>query len=253
MSAPDLPERPSLLIVEDESHLARGLRLNFELEGFEVQIAGSGREAFAQLARARPFSAIVLDVTLPDLDGFDICRRLREVGDYTPVIMLTARSLTEDRVEGLESGADDYITKPFELEELVARVRSAIRRRSWERQSQARMASVLSFGDARVDFDSHEVTVRGETLHLTKLELDLVRYLAQNSGRVVSREELLQQVWKLRNHPNTRTVDNFVLRLRRHFEPDPELPRHFVSVRGAGYRFILQPEDELPPGAEEAR
>lgn len=247
MSAPDPHQRPSLLIVEDESHLARGLRLNFELEGFEVQIAGTGREAFAHLARSRPFSAIVLDVTLPDLDGFDICRRLREVGDYTPVILLTARSLTEDRVEGLESGADDYITKPFELEELVARVRSAIRRRSWERQSQARVASVLSFGDARVDFDSHEVSVRGETLHLTKLELDLVRYLAQSSGRVVSREELLQQVWKLRNHPNTRTVDNFVLRLRRHFEPDPEQPRHFVSVRGAGYRFILQPEDE-PPG-----
>ena len=243
MSATEPDERPSLLVVEDEAHLARGLRLNFELEGFEVQIACTGREAFAHLARSRPFSAILLDVTLPDLDGFDICRRLREVGDYTPVIMLTARSLTDDRVEGLESGADDYITKPFELEELVARVRSAIRRRGWERRSQARVASVLSFGEARIDFDSHEVTVRGETLHLTKLELDLVRYLAQNSGRVVPREELLQQVWKLRNHPNTRTVDNFVLRLRRHFEPDPEQPRHFVSVRGAGYRFILESEE----------
>ena len=249
MSQVDAVEPQSLLIVEDESHLARGLRLNFELEGFEVRIAETGREAFAHLARARPFSAIVLDVTLPDMDGFDICRRLRDVGDYTPVIMLTARSLTEDRVEGLESGADDYITKPFELEELVARVRSAIRRRGWERQRVSRVASVLVFGDARIDFDSHEVTVRGEPLRLTKLELDLVRYLAQNTGRVVSREELLQQVWKLRNHPNTRTVDNFLLRLRRHFEPDAAEPRHFLSVRGAGYRFILEPDAE--EGGEE--
>jgi len=237
-------DRPSILVVEDESHLARGLKLNFELEGFAVVTAGSGREAFALLAGATPYSAIVLDVTLPDMDGFDICRRLRDVGDYTPVIMLTARSLTEDRVEGLESGADDYLTKPFELEELVARVRSAIRRRGWEAQRTSRFASVLSFGDARVDFDTHEVTVRGEPLRLTKLELDLVRYFAQNTGRVISREELLQRVWGLRNHPNTRTVDNFVLRLRRHFEPDTAEPRHFVSVRGAGYRFILAPEDD---------
>lgn len=243
MTEPSPADQLSLLIVEDEAHLARGLRLNFELEDFDVELAQTGREAFALLARARPYSAIVLDVTLPDMDGFDICRRLRDVGDYTPVIMLTARSLTEDRVRGLESGADDYLTKPFELEELVARVRSAIRRRSWERQQANRVASVLSFGDARIDFDTYEVTVRGEPVRMTKLELDLVRYFAQHAGRVISREELLQRVWKLRNHPNTRTVDNFVLRLRRHFEPDAGEPTHFLSVRGAGYRFILEPED----------
>ncbi|RME24504.1 MAG: DNA-binding response regulator [Deltaproteobacteria bacterium] len=235
-------DKPSLLIVEDEAHLARGLRLNFELEGYEVETAATGREAFALLARARPHSAIILDVTLPDMDGFEICRRLREVGDYTPVIMLTARSLTEDRVEGLESGADDYLTKPFELDELVARVRSAIRRRSWEQQQADPTRWVLAFGRARIDFSTHEVTVDGRPVHLTKLELDLVRYFAQHPGRVISREELLQQVWKLRNHPNTRTVDNFVLRLRRHFEDDPQAPRHFLSVRGAGYRFIPNPE-----------
>lgn len=239
----DPVEPPSLLIVEDEDHLARALRLNFELEGFEVVTAATGREAFGALARPRPFQCIVLDVTLPDMDGFDICRRLREVGDYTPVLMLTARSLTDDRVEGLESGADDYITKPFELEELIARVRSAIRRRSWDSRGPGRSSAVLSFGEARVDFETHEVTVRGEVLHLTTLELDLLRYFAQNEGRVVSREELLQKVWKLRNHPNTRTVDNFVLRLRRHFEPDETHPRHFLSVRGAGYRFLRQPEE----------
>lgn len=240
----EAPEILSLLIVEDEDHLARALRLNFELEGFEVAIAATGREAFAALARTRPFHCIVLDVTLPDMDGFDICRRLREVGDYTPVLMLTARSLTDDRVEGLESGADDYITKPFDLGELIARVRSSIRRRDWERQRQTRSSSVLSFGGARIDFDSHEVVVNGQILHLTTLELDLLRYFAQNVGRVIPREELLQRVWKLRNHPNTRTVDNFVLRLRRHFEPDENLPRYFLSVRGAGYRFV--PEGEEP-------
>lgn len=239
----DVPESHSLLIVEDEDHLARALRLNFELEGFEVVIASTGREAFASLARSRPFHCIVLDVTLPDMDGFDICRRLREVGDYTPVLMLTARSLTDDRVEGLESGADDYITKPFDLGELIARVRSAIRRRDWERNRQSRASSVLSFGDARIDFDSHEVSVRGEVLRLTTLELDLIRYFSQNEGRVIPREELLQKVWKLRNHPNTRTVDNFVLRLRRHFEPDETQPRYFLSVRGAGYRFV--PDGEV--------
>ncbi len=235
-------DKPALLVVEDEAHLARGLKLNFELEGFEVQTAGTGRDAFALLARTRPFSAIILDVTLPDMDGFEICRRLREVGDYTPVIMLTARSLTESRVEGLESGADDYLTKPFELDELVARVRSAIRRRGWEQQQASRVQALLTFGQARIDFATHEVSVAGRPLHLTKLELDLVRYFAQNPGRVVSREELLQRVWQLRNHPNTRTVDNFVLRLRRHFEPDPQHPQHFLSVRGAGYRFIPDPD-----------
>jgi DNA-binding response OmpR family regulator len=157
--------------------------------------------------------------------------------------MLTARSMTDDRVEGLESGADDYITKPFDLGELIARVRSSIRRRDWERQRQTRSSSVLSFGGARIDFDSHEVVANGQILHLTTLELDLLRYFAQNVGRVIPREELLQRVWKLRNHPNTRTVDNFVLRLRRHFEPDENVPRYFLSVRGAGYRFVPEGED----------
>ncbi|MCB9778040.1 MAG: response regulator transcription factor [Alphaproteobacteria bacterium] len=239
-----MSDKPTLLVVEDEAHLARGLKLNFELDGYAVDTASSGREAFSFLARTEPYAAIVLDVTLPDMDGFEICRRLRDVGDYTPVIMLTARSLVEDRVQGLEAGADDYLTKPFDIEELVARVRSAIRRRGWEREQTAPVGSVLTFGEARVDFDTHEVTVRGEQVRMTKLELDLVRYFAQNSGRVVSREELLKHVWKLANHPNTRTVDNFVLRLRRHFEPDAAEPVHFLSVRGAGYRFLPDGDDD---------
>jgi DNA-binding response OmpR family regulator len=232
-----------LLIVEDERHLATGLKLNFEFEGYEVTIAGTAREAAAALARPTPFDAIVMDVTLPDSDGFELVRRVRRAGNFTPVIMLTARTLAEDRVTGLESGADDYLTKPFELDELLARVRSLIRRRQWEAAAKAApTAAVLHFGDAVVDFDTHEATVGGEPVRLTSLEMTLLRYLARNAGRVIGRDELLQQVWKLRNYPNTRTVDNFMLRLRKHFEPDPREPRYFLSIRGAGYKFV--PEGE---------
>lgn len=229
----------ALLIVEDERHLAAGLKLNFEFEGYAVTIAGTAREAAAALARPEPFDAIVMDVSLPDADGFELVKRIRRSGNFTPVIMLTARTLAEDRVTGLESGADDYLTKPFELDELLARVHSLIRRRRWEAAAKsAPPAAVLQFGAAQVDFDTHEAAVDGEALRLTSLEMTLLRYLAQNAGRVISRDELLQQVWKLRNYPNTRTVDNFMLRLRKHFEPDPREPRYFLSIRGAGYKFV---------------
>jgi two-component system OmpR family response regulator len=236
------PER--LLIVEDEHHLATGLKLNFEFEGFEVELAGTAREAAQKMADPRPFHAIVLDVSLPDTDGFELCRRIRRAGDFTPVIMLTARTLAEDRVTGLEAGADDYLTKPFELDELLARVRSLLRRQRWEaaRQQAGHSARELRFGDAVIDFDRHDVTVRGESVRLTALELELVQYFARHAERVLSREELLASVWKLQNYPNTRTVDNFVMRLRRHFERDPSSPVHFLSVRGAGYRFVPHPE-----------
>lgn len=228
-----------LLVVDDEQHLLAGLRLNFELEGYTVDTAATAREAAALLAGRKPYSAIVLDVTLPDTDGFELCRRMRQAGNLTPVIMLTARTLARDRVTGLEVGADDYLTKPFDLDELLARVRSLLRRQRWEaRRVGPSPGSALRFGRATVDFDSHEVEVGGEALKLTALELDLLRYFAQNAERVLSREELLTQVWKLRDYPNTRTVDNFVLRLRKHFEPDPADPVHFLSIRGAGYKFV---------------
>ena len=227
-----------VLIVEDEAHLAAGLKLNLELEGYEVTLAASGRQAQAQFSRPGGFDVIILDVMLPDSDGFTICRGLRESRDFTPVLMLTARNQSADRVTGLESGADDYLSKPFELDELLARVRSLLRRRNWERRNTEEVSSHYRFGLARIDFDRHEVTVDGQEVSLTSLELELLRYFAQNPERVLSRAELLEQVWKLRNYPNTRTVDNFVMRLRRHFEPDPSQPIYFHSVRGAGYRFL---------------
>ncbi len=230
-----------LLVVEDEDHLAAGLKLNLELEGYEVDVAGTAREASERLVQPEGYDALVLDVMLPDLDGFELCQRLRKAGHFVPVIMLTARSSAEDRVRGLEAGADDYMVKPFSLDELLARVRSMLRRREWEAQNGEHESATLSFGEVVVDFDTHEVSVGGEPRKLTQLELDLLRYFAENAGRVLSRDELLQKVWKLRNYSQTRTVDNFLSRLRRHFEPDPKSPVHFVSVRGAGYKFLPDP------------
>lgn len=230
-----------ILVVEDEKHLAAGLKLNLELEGFTVDVAGTAREAAQLLVAPDAYDAIVLDVMLPDIDGFSLCRRLRAAGDYTPVLMLTVRNAAEDRVEGLESGADDYLAKPFELQELLARIRSLLRRRRWEQNDpppQEQPSEILEFGNARIDFGRHEAWVGDQPVTLTRLELDLVRFMAQNEQRVLSREELLARVWNLRNYPNTRTVDNFIMRLRKHFEPNPHRPVHFLSVRGAGYKFV---------------
>ena len=234
-------KRATVLVVEDEAHLAAGLKLNLELDGYHVVLARSLREAGAQLVQAAPIDLILLDVMLPDGEGFGFCRQLRDTGHYMPVIMLTARSAAEDRVRGLDSGADDYMPKPFELSELLARVRSALRRSGWrnaDAPATEAAAAILRFGDAVVDFDTHEATAFGKPVRLTQLELDLVRYFARHPGRVLSREELLEQVWNLRNAPNTRSVDNFIVRLRKYFEREPDRPAHFVSHRGSGYRFV---------------
>jgi DNA-binding response OmpR family regulator len=232
-----MSEAPRLLVVEDEENLAAGLKLNFELEGYRVDLAGTAREA-GNLLLGESYDAIVLDVMLPDLDGFKLCQKLRDSGNVTPVLMLTARGGVDDRVEGLNVGADDYLTKPFELTELLARVRSLLRRRTWERETTDDAPVVLRLGRGVVDFEKLRAEIDGEVAHLTKLEFDLLRYFAANPDRVLSREELQREVWKLQDYPNRRMVDNFIMRLRRHFEPDPAEPKFFVSVRGAGYKFV---------------
>jgi DNA-binding response OmpR family regulator len=232
-----------ILVVEDEAHIAAGLKLNLELEGYEVDVARSLRETGAHLVQGRVYDLIILDIMLPDGDGYSLCKKLRDAGDYTPVIMLTARSGPDDRVRGLDSGADDYLAKPFELSELLARVRSALRRSHWAARDTDSSRGVLSFGRASINFDTHEVSVEGKPIRLTQLELDLLYYFARNPGRVLLREELLEQVWKLRNAPNTRSVDNFISRLRKYFETQPERPRHFLSHRGAGYKFVPEGDD----------
>lgn len=236
--------RPRLLIVEDEVHLGRALKLNFELEGFTVDVAESGKAALRELVKPVPPAAMVLDVELPDTNGFDLCEQLREGGIFAPVIMLTVRSSSEDRVRGLEAGADDYLAKPFEFSELLARVRALIRRQHWAREASAEGRGprrVVSFGRAVIDLEAHQVTVAGREISLTALELDLLAYFASNPGRVLSRKELLAEVWRVPRSQETRTVDNFVARLRKHFEIDPGSPVHFLSHRGAGYRFEPNP------------
>ena len=235
-----MADSPRLLVVEDDRNLATGLKLNFELEGYTVDLVHTVRDAGAHLLESGKYAALILDVALPDNDegGFVLCRKLRDAGDITPVLMLTARDRTPDRVRGLEAGADDYLVKPFELDELLARVRSMLRRRSWEQQVDEPKQVLVQIGATQVDFTTRVTTNAGEEIKLTALEYDLLRYFADNPGRVLSRQELQEKVWKLDNYPNSRMVDNFILRLRKHLEPDPKSPRFFVAVRGAGYKFV---------------
>lgn len=229
-----------ILVVEDERHIAMGLKLNLDLDGHQVTVAETAREAGYHLLDPDGFDLILLDVMLPDIDGLTFCKSLRDAGNTTPVLMLTANDRPEDRVAGLEAGADDYLGKPFDLEELRARVASLLRRLRWSNTNKPApgQSNALRFGNVEVDFDAYTITVDGKPAKLTRLEFDLLRYFCQHAGRVLSRQELLEHVWALSNHPNTRVVDNFIVRLRRHIEPNPRKPVHLVSVRGAGYKFM---------------
>ncbi len=228
-----------LLVVEDESHLAQGIKFNLELEGYEVDVVGDGAEAFERLRRGPAWDLILLDVMLPGMDGFELVDRLRKAGNFTPTLMLTAKGLPEDMVHGLEAGADDYLSKPFELTVLLARVKGLLRRRDWahgasEGPQRARI------GEVEVDFTSFEVKGKGGTQQLTLLEAMLLKLLVQNAGRVVPKTEILEKVWNLSPDTQTRAVDNFIVRLRRYLEVDPREPKLLVTVRGAGYRLNVE-------------
>ncbi len=225
-----------LLIVEDEAHLATGIKFNLELEGYSVEVIGDGSAAVERLLRPPGFDLVVLDVMLPGLDGFEIVDRLRKAGDYTPTLMLTAKGLPEDVVQGLEAGADDYLAKPFDLTVLLARVKGLLRRRDWAR-SPGDGPERATVGGVEVDFASFEVRRQGVVHKLTLLEAMLLKLLVQNPGRVVSKGEILEKVWNLSPDTQTRAVDNFVVRLRRYLEQDPRQPKHLLTVRGAGYRL----------------
>ena len=231
---------PRLLVVEDEAHLADGIRFNLELEGYEVETIDDGRVAATRVAPEDPrepaLDLVILDVMLPGLDGFEIVERMRQSGNFTPVLMLTAKSLPEDVVQGLEAGADDYLPKPFDLPVLLARVKGLIRRRDWTRGGTPTLEGVR-IGDSEVDFRTFEIRRGGETIPLTLLEAMLLKLLVQNRGQVVSKREILEKVWNLDPDTETRAVDNFVMRLRRHLGDDPRSPRHLETVRGAGYRL----------------
>ena len=250
----------TVLIVEDEKHLADGLRFNLEAEGYAVETAPDG-EAALSLLKARPgrFDVVVLDVMLPGKDGFTVASELRESGEFVPVLMLTARGRPEDVLRGFESGADDYLPKPFELAVLIARINGLLRRREWLQNDRAGAAAgapppppspppaaggeQFSFAGKKIDFGALELQTGERTMRLTLMEAELLRHLIRHEGRAVSRKSLLEEVWGLREDTDTRAIDNFVARLRKYIEDEPSRPRHLLTVRGVGYRFVADPPD----------
>jgi two-component system alkaline phosphatase synthesis response regulator PhoP len=243
MSAAQPAAATRVLVVEDDPHLAAGVSENLRAEGYEVATVGDGEHALAWLG-AHPCGLIVLDVMLPGVDGFGVCRTLRQQGNNTPVLFLTARGDPADRIRGLESGGDDYLAKPFHLQEFLLRVRAILRRWDWYRGASATAdTAVLRFGGNEVDFRAfHARTWNGEAQELTEKEAMILKVLAEHAGEIVSREDLLERVWGYDVFPSTRTVDNFILRLRKRFEKDPANPRHFLTVWGVGYRFLAEAE-----------
>lgn len=223
-----------VLIVEDEAHLADGLRFNFEAEGFDVEVAESGEAAMEFFAQ-HTTDVLVLDVMLPGMSGFDVARQLRAQGNFVPTLMLTARGRPEDVLKGFESGADDYLAKPFDLSILLARVRGLLRRREWMSRAPR---SVFAFRGRTIDFDALEIRKGDQRLTLTRMEASLLKYLVEREGRTVTRKELLEEVWGVHEDTDTRAIDNFIVRLRRYLEDSASDPQHLLTVRGVGYRFV---------------
>ena len=262
----------AVLIVEDEKHLADGLRFNLEAEGYAVETAPDGEKALSLLLLGKRgrFDVVVLDVMLPGKDGFAVVSELRDAGEFVPVLMLTARGRPEDVLRGFESGADDYLPKPFELSVLIARIKGLLRRREWLRRdspgateaaapspssspppptNSAPPEEVFSFGGKSIDFGALELRTGERRMRLTLMEAELLRHLIRHAGRAVSRKSLLEEVWGLREDTDTRAIDNFVARLRKYVEDEPSRPRHLLTVRGVGYRFVAESEDPPPATA----
>jgi DNA-binding response OmpR family regulator len=243
-----------VLVVEDEAHLAQGLRFNLEAEGYAAEVVGDGEAATDRLLEKKEnFDVVVLDIMLPGKDGFSVVSELRAARNYVPVLMLTARGRPEDVLKGFASGADDYLAKPFDLSILLARLQGLLRRSQWVRGAAAPGSAVpsdteelgaFSFGGKTIDFGALELRSGDHTIHLTLMESELLRHLVRNDGRIVSRKQILEEVWGLHEDTDTRAIDNFVVRLRRYIEDDPANPRHLLTVRGVGYRFLARPEKE---------
>ena len=236
----------SVLVVEDEKHLAAGLRYNLNAEGYEVETVGTAEEALALLNDGRHrFDVMVLDVMLPGMDGFSLASHLRAQGQFVPILMLTARGQAQDVLRGFEAGADDYLPKPFDLAVLLARINALLRRRQWfnkdrDRVSQSDSAKVFEFEGKTIDFEALELRSGEQTVHLTLMEAELLRYLINHEGKIVSRSAILEDVWGLREDTDTRAIDNFIVRLRKYIEDEPSRPRHLLTVRGVGYKFVAQ-------------
>ena len=222
-----------ILVVEDEPQMLLGLRDNLELEGYDVITAVDGQDGFAKAVALNP-DLVVLDIALPRKNGFEVCRELRARGQSTPIVMLTARSQETDKVLGFDLGADDYVTKPFSIVELLARIKAVLRRAA----ARPSGPSVCWIGDVEIDFRTHQARRGSRRIEFTAKEYDLLRYFVAHTGEVVSRDQILNHVWGYEDFPNTRTVDNFVAKLRQKLESSPRSPRHILTVHGAGYKFV---------------
>jgi DNA-binding response OmpR family regulator len=245
-----------VLVVEDEAHLAQGLRFNLEAEGYAAEVVGDGEAATDRLLEKKEnFDAVVLDIMLPGKDGFRVVSELRAARNYVPVLMLTARGRPEDVLKGFASGADDYLAKPFDLSILLARLQGLLRRSQWMHGGKAPNGGptdasaaddfgTFSFDGKTIDFGGLELRSGDTTIHLTLMESELLRHLVRNDGHIVSRKQILEEVWGLHEDTDTRAIDNFVVRLRRYIEDDPGKPQHLLTVRGVGYRFLAEPEKE---------
>jgi two-component system, OmpR family, alkaline phosphatase synthesis response regulator PhoP len=252
-----MPDAEHILVVEDEEHLATGIKYNLVAEGYRVTIVGDGPSAL-RILQEEPGSIdlIVLDLMLPGMSGYAVCEAFRAFDMDTPVLILTARTLTEDRTRGFDVGANQYLTKPFDLDEFISRIKNLLmfhnrrERRQWK---QAGTIAAFEFADAKINFETFEVTSHGDPVRLTQLEMTLLRYFVENEGRVIPRRELLENVWGMPGTLNTRAPDQFIRRLRKTFEPDPAQPRHFLTIRDAGYRFVAKPEpgEENDPQSDE--
>ena len=236
-----------ILVVEDEKHLAAGIKYNLEAEGYQVSAVGDGRSALQCIEQNRgQIDLVVLDIMLPGMSGYAVCEAIRAADEIMPILILSARTLAEDRTRGFDVGADQYLMKPFDLDEFLSRVKSLLAMYARRVKSAAEPPDPLpsyAFGNVAIHFDAYEVIVGDELVRMTQLEMKLLRYFVENEGRIITRRELLENVWDLPGHLSTRAPDQFILRLRKTLEPDPAHPRHFLTLRDAGYRFVAQPDD----------
>ena len=224
-----------ILIIEDEAQMRSGLKDNLEFEGYAVDVAEDGQIGLDK-SLSKSYDLIILDVMLPKLSGFDVCKKIREKGIKTPIIMLTAKGEEIDKVLGLELGADDYVTKPFSLRELLARVKAILRRTD---ESSSKTQQKITIGKLEIDFNSYTAMVEGKSVAMTHKEYEIVKYLWQHKGATVSRDNLLEEVWGYDDYPTTRTVDNFILKLRQKIEINPNRPKHILTVHGIGYKLVM--------------
>ena len=248
-----VPSAKHILVVEDERHLAMGIKFNLEAEGYQVTTIGDGPAALKLIEENETdIDLIVLDIMLPGMSGYTVCETLREHGSDVPVLILSARTLSEDRTRGFDVGANQYLSKPFDLDELLSRVRNLLTHHTRRHQTARPLAvasglTMYEFGDARLNFSEFEALVHGKPVPLTKREWELLEYFALNEGRLIPRQEILERVWRMPGHIQTRAPDQFILRLRKTFESDPANPRHFLTIRDMGYRFVARPNESSVP------